>query len=98
MNSNNKNEEGVLKLTRSARSLSECLYIYNNLDLGASELTDDEVILLVENKHIPAYQIEKAVDNPERGVRIRRQIVGESGNFSSAFKDLPYRDYDYSKV
>lgn len=79
------------------RSLEECLKIYQS-DLGASGLTDDEVILLVKNKHIAAYQVEKAVDNPERGVGIRRKMIGASGNFSHALADLPYKDYDYSKV
>lgn len=53
---------------------------------------------LVKSSYIPTYQIEKAVNNPERGVGIRRQIVGEAGNFTDAIKELPYRNYDYSKV
>lgn len=85
------------KPVKEARSLDECLSIYNS-HLGASELTDEEVRLLVKHKHIPAYQIEKAVDDPERGVKIRRQIVGSSGDFTHALTELPYRNYDYSKV
>ena len=38
---------------------------------GASSLTDDEVISLVDSKHIPAYQLEKQLDNHQRGVAIR---------------------------
>lgn len=79
------------------RSLQECLEIYDS-DLGAVSLTDEEVILLVKNKHIPAYQIEKAVDDLERGVRIRRKILGNDGNFTRALTDLPYKNYDYAKV
>ncbi|KAF5283386.1 hypothetical protein FQA39_LY04762 [Lamprigera yunnana] len=79
------------------RSLEECLSIYNKT-LSAATLTDDEVILLVESKSLPAYQIEKAVDCPERGVRIRRQLIGTSGNFLEAMQDLPYKNYDYTKV
>jgi hypothetical protein len=52
------------------RSLEECLEIYRTEE-GPKELTDDEIISLVEAKHIPAYQLEKAVDDPERGVAIR---------------------------
>lgn len=66
--------------------------------MGANALNDQEVILLVKNKYIPAYQIEKAVNDPERGVGIRRQIVGLEGSFTSALSDLPYKHYDYSKV
>ncbi|XP_018331654.1 3-hydroxy-3-methylglutaryl-coenzyme A reductase [Agrilus planipennis] len=80
-----------------ARSVNECLTIYKS-DLGATTLTDEEVILLVKNKHIPPYQIEKAVDDPERGVRIRRQMIGKDGNFGEALEDLPYKNYDYTKV
>ncbi|KAJ8923802.1 hypothetical protein NQ315_010384 [Exocentrus adspersus] len=83
---------------QSCRSLKECLDIYNDSDLGALALTDDEVILLVKNKHIAPYQIEKAVDDPERGVGIRRKILGSDGNFARALSDLPYKNYDYGKV
>lgn len=67
-------------------------------ELGASALTDEEVIILVKNRHIATYQVEKAVDNPERGVGIRRKILGENGNMAQALVDLPYKNYDYSKV
>ncbi|RZC35616.1 3-hydroxy-3-methylglutaryl-coenzyme A reductase [Asbolus verrucosus] len=80
------------------RNVEECLKIYNDSNLGGSALSDDEVILLVKNKHIPAYQIEKAVDDPERGVGIRRKILAIEGKLSDALIDLPYKDYDYGKV
>ncbi|NP_001295235.1 3-hydroxy-3-methylglutaryl-coenzyme A reductase [Bombus terrestris] len=79
------------------RSLKECLEIYKS-DLGASALTDEEIIQLVKNKHIPAYQLEKAVGDMERGVGIRRLIIGETGKFLDTLFDLPYKNYDYSKV
>lgn len=69
-----------------------------NLQLGASALTDVEVIQLVKKKHIAAYQLEKAVGDMERGVGIRRLILGEAGNFLENLSDLPYKYYDYSKV
>jgi hydroxymethylglutaryl-CoA reductase (NADPH) len=73
------------------------LYLFY-LQAGAAALTDEEVIQLVNASHIPPYQIEKAVDNPERGVGIRRQIVGTTGSFLHALENLPFRNYDYSKV
>lgn len=82
---------------RPTRSFEECLEVYKS-NLGADGLTDEEVILLVKNKIIASYQIEKAVNNPERGVGIRRKIVGDNGNISNALVDLPYKNYDYSKV
>lgn len=81
------------------RNLEDCLKIYNNIDLGATALSDDEVILLVNNKIIAGYQIEKAVDDPERGVGIRRQILGKDClKAPKVLDDLPYRHYDYSLV
>lgn len=61
-------------------------------------MTDDEVIQLVKHRHIQPYQLEKAVGDMERGVGIRRIIVGNTGGFLDDIKDLPYQNYDYSKV
>lgn len=68
------------------------------LKLGAEALSDDEVMRLVRNKQIAAYQLEKAVNDPERGVGIRRKIVSSDGNFREALENLPYTNYDYSLV
>jgi len=38
---------------------------------GASSLTDEEVLLLIDSKHIPAYKLEKQLGDYERGVAIR---------------------------
>uniref|UniRef100_A0A1B6EGS7 3-hydroxy-3-methylglutaryl coenzyme A reductase n=1 Tax=Clastoptera arizonana TaxID=38151 RepID=A0A1B6EGS7_9HEMI len=79
------------------RPIEECVTIYK--EKGAADtLNDIEVRSLVKNGFIPTYQIEKAVKNPERGVGIRRQIVGDMGSFSEALTELPYKNYDYSKV
>ncbi|KAL0278245.1 UNVERIFIED_CONTAM: hypothetical protein PYX00_000115 [Menopon gallinae] len=78
------------------RDLEECLRIYK--ETGAECLNDQEVLQLVQKNHIPSYQIEKAVNNPERGVGIRRKLVSHAGNFKEAITDLPYKNYDYSKV
>ncbi|XP_043528252.1 3-hydroxy-3-methylglutaryl-coenzyme A reductase [Frieseomelitta varia] len=91
---NNKSQPSRLKVPRS---LKECLEVYKS-ELGANGLTDEEVIHLVKNKHIPAYQLEKAVGDMERGVTIRRLIIGEAGKFLDNLSDLPYKNYDYSKV
>lgn len=61
-------------------------------------LTDQEVIQLVKHKHIAAYQLEKAVGDMERGVKIRRLVIGAAGNFTEEMTELPYKNYDYSKV
>ncbi|RZC34510.1 3-hydroxy-3-methylglutaryl-coenzyme A reductase [Asbolus verrucosus] len=89
-------EIGSFDEDRLCRSLKECLQIYRSE--GASKLTDKEVILLVDTKHLPSYNLEKAVENQERGVRIRRQIVQSYASCENAFLNLPYKYFDYSKV
>ncbi|XP_012268013.2 3-hydroxy-3-methylglutaryl-coenzyme A reductase [Athalia rosae] len=81
----------------TCRSVEDCLAIYKS-ELGASVLSDSEVIQLVKHKYIPPYQLEKAVGDMERGVNLRRMIVGTAGNFMEHLSDLPYTNYDYSKV
>lgn len=56
------------------------------------------MIQLVKIKKIASHEIEEAVKNPERGVGIRRQLVSSKGDFRQAMKNLPYKNYDYSKV
>lgn len=84
------------KDTDVSRSLQSCLEIYRT-DGGASQLSDKEIMMLVDTKHIPAYSLEKAVQNPQRGVKIRRKMI-ENQIKKSVFYTMPYRDYDYSKV
>ena len=40
---------------------------------------------LVKAKHIPAYKLETATGNPERGMAIRRKLLSESVSCSEAF-------------
>jgi len=40
-----------------------------------SSLTDEEVLLLVDSKHIPAYKLEKQLGDYERGVAIRYLLI-----------------------
>lgn len=68
------------------------------LQLGPRFLSDDEVMLLVNTKHIPAYKLEAMMERPERGVAIRRQIISAKLPSPSALSSLPYTQYDYSKV
>nr|AAD20975.2 3-hydroxy-3-methylglutaryl coenzyme A reductase [Ips paraconfusus] len=85
-------------IPKVCKTLEDCLKIYNNVDMGATALTDEEIILLIKNRHIAGYQIEKAVDNPERGVGIRRKILGRDLDAPKVLEGLPYRNYDYSLV
>ncbi|XP_018366449.1 PREDICTED: 3-hydroxy-3-methylglutaryl-coenzyme A reductase isoform X2 [Trachymyrmex cornetzi] len=89
--------DSLLKKSEISRSVEDCLEIYKS-ELGASALTNEEVIQLVKHKNIAAYQLEKAVGDMERGVDIRRLVVGDAGKFTEEMIDLPYKHYDYSKV
>ncbi|XP_071439228.1 3-hydroxy-3-methylglutaryl-coenzyme A reductase [Hetaerina americana] len=92
-----KERSSIVKAPEAMRSLEECVRISKSEE-GAEVLTDDEIILLVTNGHIPTYLIEKAVGDPERGVGIRRKIVGAAGNLGKSLDGLPFENYDYNKV
>ncbi|CAF92135.1 unnamed protein product [Tetraodon nigroviridis] len=81
-----------------ARGLEECVSILKNPELGSRFLSDAEVMLLVNSKHIPAYKLEAMMERPERGVAIRRQMISVKLPSPTALSSLPYTDYDYSKV
>lgn len=66
--------------------------------MGPRFLSDAEVMLLVNSKHIPAYKLEAVMERPERGVAIRRQMISAKLPSPTALSSLPYADYDYSKV
>lgn len=84
-------------LNKQKRTLAECLQIYRANEQPLV-LTDEEIMLLVDSKHIAPYQIEKVTGDPTRAVNIRRRIVGNAGDFEDALQGLPFENYDYSKV
>jgi len=91
-------EESDKEFEHVPRDVTECLKVMNNASEGTKLLLDSEVIQLVEKKHIPGHQLEKALADPSRGVRIRRKIYGKQGNLKRAMENLPYQHYDYQKV
>ena len=80
------------------RDVAECLKVMNASSDGTKHLLDSEIIQLVEKKHIPGHQLEKALADPSRGVRVRRKIYGKAGNLKRAMEKLPYQHYDYQSV
>lgn len=62
--------------TFGRRSLEECVDIFAG-GVGARALSDEEVIMLVENGKIAPYALEKVLKNLERAVRIRRAVICE---------------------
>uniref|UniRef100_A0A1A9X2D3 3-hydroxy-3-methylglutaryl coenzyme A reductase n=1 Tax=Glossina brevipalpis TaxID=37001 RepID=A0A1A9X2D3_9MUSC len=89
---------------RIARPLDECLEILNSTDEfsgGAINLTDEEIINIVKTggQHCPLHKIESVLDDPERGVKIRRRVISEQANLPMERLDcLPFRNFDYRNV
>lgn len=82
------------------RTFTECLEILNSEE-GAANLTDEEITLIVKagGGHCPLYKIESVIKNPERGVKIRREIISAEANLPiEKLSNLPYEHFDYTKV
>ncbi|CAL1537459.1 unnamed protein product [Lymnaea stagnalis] len=82
---------------KAPRSLEECVSIMNS-DEGPDSLTDEEIKMLVNSKHIPAYKLENMLGNHIRGVAIRRQMLVAQLSSKSALDSLPFMHYDYKFV
>ncbi|KAJ2781731.1 3-hydroxy-3-methylglutaryl-coenzyme A (HMG-CoA) reductase isozyme [Coemansia javaensis] len=82
---------------RHVRSLDECRAV-----LGADgprALSDDEVLLLVGAGAIPAYALERHLQDNIRAIRVRRALISRaSATGTLEASQLPYHHYDYSKV
>lgn len=94
--------ESALMPVRPPRSIDECVKIMMS-DAGAKSLTDEELINLVNagGNHLPLHKIESIVEDSERGVKIRRQVIANRLGYKSSndiIGNLSYRTYDYSKV
>lgn len=79
------------------RDISECLELLSK-EGGSHELTDKEVLMMLDSGHIPAYKLESVLDNPIRGVAIRRHVVATEAAAGPVLQKLPYLHYDYSLV
>lgn len=85
------------RLTSKKRPMVECLEIYRS-EGGCASLSDEEVVMLVEQSHVPLHRLEDVLGDPLRGVRLRRRIIGNRFQTEQAILQLPYLNYDYSKV
>ncbi|CAH7671331.1 3-hydroxy-3-methylglutaryl-coenzyme A reductase [Phakopsora pachyrhizi] len=83
------------------RSIEETLQILNSGygQGGASKLTDEEIIELVQEGKVAAYALEKIIKDLTRAVRIRRALISRASVTKTLEKSaLPYLHYDYSLV
>lgn len=86
------------EVTFGRRSLEECVEIFAG-GVGANNLSDEEVILLVEKGKVAPYALEKALKNLERAVRIRRAVISRvSLTQTLEASALPMADYDYKQI
>lgn len=79
------------------RSIDECLTIMNS-EAGVKSLTNQEVVQMVEKKHVPGYKLETILGDPLRAVGIRRKVVAPHTTVRTSMDPLPYDHYDYTKV
>ena len=85
-------------MTFGRRSLEECVEIFAG-GVGAINLSDEEVILLVEKGKIAPYALEKALKNLERAIRIRRAVISRASlTRTLEASALPMADYDYKQI
>lgn len=98
-NFNVEHEElAQLKTIYEKRPLDLCLQIFR--ENGAQKLEDfldEEIIEMVNAKHVPIYKLESYFKDATRAVQIRRRII-EAKLPGAKLTDLPYENYNYSKI
>ncbi|KAI8055515.1 hydroxymethylglutaryl-coenzyme A reductase-domain-containing protein [Syncephalis plumigaleata] len=64
-----------------------------------AELTDEEVIALVQSNKLPGYALEKKLGDFERAVKIRRAVISRASITGTLeHSELPMAHYDYKRV
>lgn len=84
-------------VVQPVRPLDQCVAILKSVD-GASQLTDEEIVMLVDSKKIATYQLETVLGDYQRGVNIRRSLLAKSLPGVSAIEKVPCANYDYKYV
>ena len=82
---------------KEMRSLEECIRVMNVGEV--KNLTDDEILQMIDTKNIRAFELEKVLEDHLRGVEVRRRLVLKQAELANtAIKAIPYRNYNYDKV
>ncbi|GMK57694.1 hypothetical protein CspeluHIS016_0405280 [Cutaneotrichosporon spelunceum] len=80
------------------RSIEECVDIFAG-GVGANNLSDEEVIMLVQKGKIAPYALERSLKNLDRAVRVRRAVVSRASLTQTLEQSaLPMNDYDYKTI
>lgn len=85
------------KNNKEPRPLEQLVALLNSED-GPCELTDEEVLTLVQKGKLPSYRLEAALNDPARGVHIRRLLLARTDVLGHHVANLPFLHYDYSAV
>ncbi|KWU43403.1 putative hydroxymethylglutaryl-CoA reductase [Rhodotorula sp. JG-1b] len=86
------------EVPETPRDLETCVKIFNGGE-GAMLLNDEEIILLVQKGKMAAYALEKLLQDHVRAVAIRRALISRaSARKTLESSDLPYMNFDYSRV
>ncbi|KAG0211987.1 3-hydroxy-3-methylglutaryl-coenzyme A (HMG-CoA) reductase isozyme [Mortierella sp. NVP41] len=80
------------------RPIEECVALVKS-SAGASAVSDEELVMLVNNNKIPSYALEKTLGDLTRAVKIRRALISRATHTKTLESSLlPMHYYDYSKV
>lgn len=71
---------------------------HSDSQAGVKSLTDQEIVQMVEKKHVPGYKLETVLGDPLRAVAIRRSVIAPHTASQNALETLPFDHYDYTKV
>jgi len=82
----------------SPRPFDELVEIFAG-GAGVFFLSDEEIVLLAQKGKIPAYALEKTLQDFERAVRIRRALISRASATKTLETSLlPHAAYDYAQV
>lgn len=91
----NKHRSSVAATQGVIRTLEECV----QLTQSPESLSDEEVIMLVQNGKLSSYALEKVLGDLERAVIIRRALVSRASITKTLETSLlPLQNYHYDKV
>jgi len=85
-------------ITEAAMPLSSMDPKANPIDRAISMLTNAEIVSRIEDGSIPQYKLESELNDCQRAVEIRRQVLERSLDHDVNLRGLPYDGYDYGKV
>lgn len=80
------------------RSIEDCMALIKS-PAGASAVSDEELVMLVNSNKIPSYALEKTLGDLTRAVKIRRALISRATHTKTLETSLlPMHYYDYTKV